>query len=70
MSKPQITIRIPPSLFSKLNRYVEHIGTSKTEVVLGALAQYLDCAEDVPLIRRLIELEERVTALEAEVRSK
>ena len=30
----------------KLNDYVESTGTTKTEVIVGALAQYLDCTQD------------------------
>ena len=38
MGKPQIAIRMPPSLMAKFNSYVEKIGTSKTEVVVSAIA--------------------------------
>ncbi len=68
MGKPQIAVRVPPSLFSKLNSYVSRTGTSKTEVVVGALAQYLGCAEDVPLSQRVAEVERRLAELETEVR--
>jgi len=37
--------------------------------MLDALAHYLGCADDVPLTRRVIELEERLAALEAQVKS-
>ena len=70
MAKSQIAVRVPPSLFSKLNSYVERTGTSKTEVVVGALAQYLGCAEDVPLSQRVAEVERRLAALEAKVKTK
>lgn len=65
MSKPQIVIRISPSILEKLNNYVEQTGVSKTDVVIGALAQYLGCAEDVPLSQRLTALEAKVEKLEA-----
>ncbi|MDJ0572853.1 MAG: hypothetical protein QNJ53_27960 [Pleurocapsa sp. MO_192.B19] len=68
MTKPQITIRLSPSLLTELNQYVEETGTSKTDVVVSAIAQYLGCAESVPLIQRMAELERRVKDLEAEKR--
>ena len=68
MIKPQITIRLEPSLLSELNQYVESTGSSKTEVVVSAIAQYLDCAEEVPLSQRMAELEKKVAKLEAEKR--
>ena len=65
MAKPQIAIRMPPSLMEKLNSYVEKIDMSKTEVVVSAIAKYLDCSEDVPLSQRIAEIERRVAELEA-----
>ena len=65
MAKPQIAVRMPPYLMAKLNSYIEKIGTSKTEVVVSAIAKYLDCSEDVPLSQRIAEIERRVAELEA-----
>jgi len=70
MGKPQITVRISPSLLTSLNQYVESTGTSKTDVVISALAQYLDCAEEVPLSQRMAEVENRLTELEDLVKAK
>ena len=69
MAKPQIVVRMPPSLMEKLNSYVEKIGTSKTDVVVSAIAQYLGCAESMPLSQRMAEVERRLAALEAEKRA-
>ena len=69
MAKSQIAVRVPPTLLEKLNSYVEKTGTSKTDVVVSAIAQYLGCAESVPLSQRLAEVERRVAELEKEVRS-
>ncbi len=69
MTKPQITVRISPSLLNSLNQYVEETGTSKTDVVISAIAQYLGCAESMPFSQRLAEVERRVTELEARVTS-
>lgn len=70
MGKPQIAVRIPPSLLEELNSYVERTGTSKTDVVISALATYLGCGSDVPLSQRMAELELRMAVLETEVRGK
>ncbi len=70
MGKPQITVRISPSLLNSLNQYVESTGTSKTDVVISAIAQYLDCAEEVPLSQRMAEVENRLTELEDLVKAK
>ena len=64
MTKPQITIRLSPSLLNSLNQYVEETGTSKTDVVVSAIAQYLGSAESMPLSQRVAELETKVKQLE------
>ena len=68
MKKPQITVRISPSLLSSLNHYVEQTGTSKTDVVISAIAQYLGCSDSTPLSQRVAELEKRMEAVEARER--
>ena len=65
MGKPQITVRISPSLLVELNQHIERTGTSKTDVVVSAIAQYLGCKEEVPLSQRMTEVERRLAALEA-----
>ncbi len=65
MAKSQIAVRVPPSLLAELNQYVEKTGTSKTDVVVSAIAQYLGCAESVPLSQRMAEIERRMAKLEA-----
>ena len=66
MIKPQITIRLSPSLLSELNQYVESTGTSKTEVVVSAIAQYLGCVDQISINQRMAELERRMAVLEAQ----
>lgn len=68
MAKPQVTVRLSPSLLSRLEGYVQRTGTSKTDVVLSALAQYLGCAEEMPLSQRVAEVEGQVAVLETELR--
>ncbi|GCE59809.1 hypothetical protein MiAbB_01728 [Microcystis aeruginosa NIES-4285] len=70
MGKPQIAVRIPPPLLAELNQYVERVGTSKTDVIVSAIAAYLGCAETVPLSQRMAELERKVAELEAQMRDK
>ena len=69
MVSPQFSVRLPKELDERLNSYVKVAGTTKTKVMLDALAHYLGCADDVPLTRRVIEIEERLAAIEARVKS-
>ena len=68
MALPQLNIRIPPHIDERLKAHTTRNGTTKTEVVLTALALYLDCAEDVPLREKVAVIEDRLVVLEAEVR--
>jgi hypothetical protein len=70
MAKSQLAVRIPQVLHDKLNSYVEITGMSKTEAVVVALAQYLGCAEDMPLFQRMAEMERRLVELEVLVKAK
>jgi len=69
MGKPQLVVRIPPSLLRDLNDYVETTGISKTDVVVCAIAQYLGSTENLPLTQRMAELEFKVLKLEALVKA-
>ncbi len=69
MRKPQIAVRMPQNLFDELNQYVEKTGTSKTDVVISAIAEYLGCAENVPLSQRVADLERKMALLEAKEKS-
>ncbi|MEH2250317.1 DNA-binding domain-containing protein [Nostoc sp.] len=64
MSKPQIAIRILPSLLKELNSYVERTSTSRTDVVVGAIATYLGCGSKIPLSQQVAELEAKVEELQ------
>lgn len=64
MASPQFSVRILPELDERLLVYAITGGMTKTRVMIDALAHYLGCAEDVPLIRRVVELEEKVSTLE------
>jgi hypothetical protein len=69
MGKPQIAVRIPPPLLAELNQYVERVGTSKTDVIISAISQYLGCAETVPLSQRVSELELQMKKLRTLIES-
>ncbi|MGB5714121.1 MAG: hypothetical protein WBM44_24820 [Waterburya sp.] len=70
MGKPQITVRLSPSLLVELDQYIERTGTSKTDVVVSAIAQYLGCTKEVPLSQRMAELERRMAAVETKIEAK
>ena len=69
MGKPQLVVKVPPSLLNDLNGYVETTGASKTDVVVSAIAQYLGSVENVPLILRMAELEIKMAELESLVKT-
>ena len=70
MVKPQITVRLCPSLLAELDHYVENTGTSKTGVGVSAIATYIGCNEGVRLNQRVAELERRVAMVESHLEAK
>ncbi len=70
MTLAPVSVRIPSELDELLGTYIKENGTTKTKVVVEALAQYLGLSEQVPLVRRVVELEQRMAELEVEVRGK
>ena len=70
MRVPQFSIRIPPELEQRINDYAKEHRITKTKVMVDALAYYLGSVDDVPLSRKVMEIQKRLTTLEAEVRSK
>lgn len=65
MSNQPITVRLPSVLFNQLEAYIAQSGSSKTDVVVAALAQYLGVSANVPLVEKLALLERRLAKLEA-----
>ncbi len=65
MSTIQMGIRVPSPLYEKLTERAVQVRASKTEVVLTALAQYLDSGKDAPLAVRVSELETKVEELQS-----
>lgn len=64
MGNIQISARIPPDLYEKLVTQAQTLKVPKSEVLLAALTQYLERAEELPVNLKLAQLEKRVTALE------
>ena len=67
MSSTTIGFRIPDSLHKRLEEYRTKARLSKSEVIVSAIAQYLGAVEDLPFSQRVIDLEERVAILEAQI---
>ncbi len=63
----QVGVKVPTLLHEKLKEHAAALNVSKSEVVLSALAQYLDSASDVPMAVRMAMLENRVSEIEAEL---
>ncbi len=63
MGKPQITVRLSPSLLVELNQHIEPTDTSKTDVVVSVIAKELVCANLVLLSQRMAEVERMVEEL-------
>lgn len=68
MASSQFCVRIPSELDELLVAYAKQNGTTKTKVMVDALAHYLGFSKHVPLIHRMVELEERMAGLEAQMR--
>lgn len=68
MASSQFSIRIPPELDEKVKEYAVVNHTTKSRVMIDALAYYLGNIEDVPLSRKVIELERRLASIEATIK--
>jgi formylglycine-generating enzyme required for sulfatase activity len=62
----QISARIPPELYEKLVTKAQILKVPKSEVLFAALVQYLNQTEELPIDRKLAQLEKRVTVLESQ----
>ncbi len=69
MNKIPLAVRIPEKLQERLDNYIGQTGATKTEVVINALAEYLDCAETIPLTERLAEFDKRLSLIEAQLKA-
>lgn len=64
MASPQFCIRIPKELDERLIGYAKQNRTTKTRVMIDALANYLGCSDDVSLSRRIVDIEQKIVVLE------
>ncbi len=62
-----VGLRLPVYLHDKLVAYATQVQASKSEIIVAALANYLDNAEDVPISIKMADLEKRIVALETKV---
>ena len=69
MSNISIGIRIPTNLHKRLEVYIAETHLSKTEVILNALAQYLDASEEMTLSQRVAALEAQMLELKSLVKN-
>ncbi len=59
-----MSIRMPYSLLDELNAYAEKTGLSKTEVVVRAIANYLQSQQENSLGQKLNQVEQRLSKVE------
>lgn len=64
MSTVSVGVRIPSNLYDKLMAHVNKVDVSKSEVIISALAHYLESTEDIPLSERVASLEAKVEELQ------
>ena len=57
MSSVSVGVRIPSNLYQKLINHAHKIHTSKSEVIISALASYLNSVEEIPLSIKVADLE-------------
>lgn len=55
---------MPSGLYSKLEDYVASSGSSKTDVIISALTSYLKSSDELPLVERVAQIEQRLVKLE------
>lgn len=67
MTNQPITVRLPSFLLDRLEAYVLESGSSKTDVVIAALSQYLGVSTNIPLSEKVAYLEKRLMDLERRI---
>jgi predicted DNA-binding protein len=68
MSSVSVGVRIPSNLYEKLLAHANKVHVSKSEIVISALAHYLESTEDIPLSERVADLETKVEELQVLVK--
>lgn len=67
MSSLQFSVRIPPDLDRKVKEYAVKNNTTKSDVMIAALARYLGYESKVPLTQRVVQLEEKMAELQGQI---
>ena len=67
MASLQFSVRIPPELDQKVKEYAVKNNTTKSDVMIAALARYLDCESKVPLTQRVVELEQQIAEVQEQI---
>lgn len=65
MSTVSVGVRVPINLHEKLKKRATIMKASKSEVILTAIAQFLESSEDAPLAARMTNVERRLEELES-----
>ncbi len=60
-------MRIPPELDKRVKEYAAENNTTKSDVMVTALARYLGYSSKVPLTQRVVELEQKMAELQAQI---
>ncbi len=64
MASRAVNIRVPESLYNRLQSHVSETGSTQTEAVLAAIASYFGADNMIPLVERVSQLEQQLSALE------
>ena len=67
MASLQFSVRIPTELDKKVKEYAVKNNTTKSDVMIAALARYLDCESKVPLTQRVVELEQQLAKVQEQI---
>ena len=70
MASLQFSVRIPSELDQKVKEYAIKNNTTKSDVMIAALARYLDCESKIPLTQRVVELEKQLTIVQEQIKIK
>ena len=68
MASLQFSVRIPPELDRLVKEYAAENNTTKSDVMVTALASYLGYSSKVPLAQKVVELEEKIAQLQAQIK--
>ncbi len=67
MASLQFSVRIPPELDKRVKEYAAKNNTTKSDVMVTALARYLGYESKVPLAQRVVELEQKMAQLQVQI---